>query len=91
MAFTPSPYPPALDRLNDKFNHLVAFFTLSFFYFNAFSKKISYLIFIMLMFGIFIEIIQFFIPNRSSSILDIIADMIGVVMFVGFVKYKNLK
>lgn len=65
----------------DKLNHILAFVTLyivlSFSYkdLSLLSKFIS-----LLAFGIFIEIVQYFIPNRDFSFYDIFADFIGILL-----------
>ena len=43
---------------------------------------------ILLAFAVQIEIVQYFIPGRDFSLLDIFADMIGV--FIGFILSQKL-
>ena len=67
----------------DKIKHLIAFFTLSFLLNRASSdmaqrfRNMSYL----MLFGIFIEFIQYYLPQRTSSIEDIFADVAGILLF----------
>jgi len=68
---------------DDKIKHFIAFFTLSFLL-NRSSSSIEHRLRNMgalLLFGIFIEFIQYFVPDRQSSINDVIADFIGIIFF----------
>ncbi len=70
-------------HLSDKANHFIAFFTLSLLL-NRASTKLHVRIrnaLLLLGFGILIELLQAFLPYRESSILDIVADMVGIVAF----------
>lgn len=89
LALTPQPIE-VLDGLWDKQNHFAAFFVLyillSFSYqnFSSFSK-IGLLLFV----GFQIEATQYFIPGRFFSVLDIVADGIGIAM--GVAMYRLFK
>jgi VanZ family protein len=83
----------------DKVKHFFAFFVLSFLL-NRASSTIEHRIRNMgalLLFGISIEIIQLFFPTRESSIEDIIADSVGILVFqlslsiIRFIKYTTLQ
>ena len=74
----------------DKANHFIAFMVLyillSFGYKHlSLIKKVM----ILLFFAVQIEVVQYFIPNRCFSLLDIFADMIGIsigyVVVSGFI------
>ena len=72
----------------DKFNHFFAFcvlYNLLAFGWN-FNFKINSIL--LLVFGIQIEIVQSFIPNRFFSLNDVIADFIGIL--IGFLLFKIL-
>ncbi len=67
----------------DKVKHMTAFFTLSLLL-NRASSTIQHRFRNMgalLLFGILIEIVQLFFPNRESSVEDIIADVVGILLF----------
>jgi len=67
----------------DKIKHIIAFFTLSFLL-NKASSTIKHRvrnIFALLLFGIFIEIVQMFLPYREASVADIYADLTGILIF----------
>jgi VanZ family protein len=67
----------------DKIKHFSAFFVLSFLL-NRASSTIKHRIRNMgalLMFGIAIEVVQLFFPARESSINDVIADSVGIMVF----------
>ncbi len=67
----------------DKIKHIIAFFTLSYLL-NRASSTISHRLrnmIALLLFGIFIEFVQSYLIYRSSSIYDIYADLIGILLF----------
>ena len=81
-----------LENSWDKANHFVAFLslyvTLSFAYpkLDVF-KKVT----LLLAFGLQIEIVQYFLPNREFSLLDVVADGVGIALGVVIEVNFNLK
>jgi VanZ family protein len=82
IATAPLMFPPLAD-INDKVLHGLAFFVLAFlldFSFPrsefGFSKA-----FALLLYGIGIEVVQYFLPFRSFSALDVGADGIGIAAY----------
>ncbi len=69
--------------LNDKGEHFIAFFFLSFLLNRASDTKIHRLrnVFALLSFGMVIELIQLFIPERGASLADFLADLAGILVF----------
>lgn len=68
----------------DKLNHVLAFMVLSVLFslgFSNLSEKVK--IIMLLIYALHIELIQYFIPGRESSLLDITADIIGIIL--GFI------
>lgn len=81
MAWTPgehlkNPLP------NDKFMHLVAFGYLTGAFAIAYASWATWprTIGIMLAYAVLIEVVQAFIPTRTFSLLDIVADGIGIAL-----------
>jgi len=78
-----------IESMWDKSNHLIAFFTLYILISLGFRelsviKKSLYL----LLFAIQIEIVQHFIEGRYFSLLDIVADSIGIALgYIAIVSY----
>ena len=78
---TTSRHIPIVESLWDKFNHFFAFsvlyLLLSFGY-----ERLSFLqkAVLLLLFGMQIEIVQSFLPARFFSLLDVVADSIGIVI-----------
>ncbi|QSZ41663.1 VanZ family protein [Sulfurimonas aquatica] len=72
-----------VENLWDKANHFIAFFTLYILLTLAY-KNLSLIIkvFYLLLFGVQIEIVQYFIPERYFSFLDVVADSIGILIGV---------
>lgn len=71
----------------DKQNHFVAFFTLyvllSMAYTHLSIRAKSALLFLV---GCQIEITQYFIPERSFSLMDVVADSVGIM--IGIAIYR---
>jgi len=64
----------------DKISHFLIYFLLCFlFYWNGFSLVLS-LVF-SICYGVFLEIVQFFLPFRTFSFLDILANSLGAGLF----------
>jgi len=76
ISFIDNPY-------EDKMKHFMAFFTLSLLLNRASSKFDARLrnVTALLLFGIFIEIVQSFLPYRDASVYDVIADLGGILSF----------
>ena len=79
-----SPLPiEQVQNFHDKLGHLLVFFLLAAITDHAYAtssftlKKAGYL----MVYGIGIECIQHFIPNRSFSFLDMLADAGGLLLF----------
>jgi len=76
----------------DKLNHFIAFSTLYILlYFAKYYTKVFHIVLTLLLYGIQIEIVQYFIPCRSFSLLDIFADMVGVLIGYIFIKYSKIE
>ncbi|MDH3692573.1 MAG: VanZ family protein [Gammaproteobacteria bacterium] len=75
---------PLVESLNDKVNHIVAFYILSFFADFSFPRwTFSWAKAIPIFaYGALIEIVQFYLPYRTSSFLDLAANGIGILLFV---------
>lgn len=74
---------PAVLSVNDKLAHLLTFFVLAFL--ADYSYPVSTYnwekITALLCYGIGIECVQYFIPFRDFSLLDILADLIGLLAY----------
>ncbi|NPA51672.1 MAG: hypothetical protein GXO22_02130 [Aquificae bacterium] len=75
------PYPEKIIKtdLSDKIEHAVAFAVYVFLFYFSFVRVSKLFAFLTgLIFGILIEIAQIFSPNRDPSLLDIVADVVGL-------------
>lgn len=77
---------------NDKFIHFIEFFILTILSlktFQLFKFKHYYLLSIILIsiFTVISESIQYFIPYRSFSYYDMIADVVGIIFGLGVFKW----
>jgi len=72
----------------DKANHFVAFMVL-YILLSLGYKHLSLIkkILILLAFAVQIEVVQYFIPGREFSLLDIFADMVG--MGIGYIMMRK--
>jgi VanZ family protein len=83
-------FPPA-ENINDKLSHLLAFLALAIVADYSFPNK-DFVIskgLPLLAYGIGIEIVQYFIPYRSFSVLDMIADAMGLVIYILIIPVLN--
>jgi VanZ family protein len=87
LSFTPS---SDMGTGNDKINHLLAFVMFTILFEVAFRPEKLPIVFLSgLLFGFFIEFVQYFLPYRSSEFYDIVADFLGIVL--GFIMFHSLK
>ena len=89
LAVTPQQFVPKLTPFNDKGNHFLAFSFLTILLLHAYRVKYLSAFVWMLLYGIFIEVSQLFAVNRSSEILDVLADIMGIV--IGITLYWTIK
>lgn len=82
-AFTPHNIPIA-ERFSDKLNHLLAFFLLSILFEKAFGFSFIIRTLLILAFGFLIELIQYFLPYRQFSLVDMGADAAGIMIYYVF-------
>ena len=72
----------AVQVVNDKLGHAIMFFFLAFLCSHTLGKEFGLKAIILLaMFGLLIEFIQFVLPWRSFSVLDWIADVVGIIAY----------
>jgi VanZ family protein len=82
LATTPLSYP-VVSGINDKLNHIFAFFILSLLADFSFPDRNFFrTVSLPLMgYGIAIEAIQHFLPYRTFALFDIAADALGIVLY----------
>ena len=81
-----TPYPPeATEIISDKIIHAAGYFLLYFSSDFAFAPNRLWLRKFLLLFAYsgFIEVCQYFIPNRSCSLLDMVANLAGLLLGLG--------
>ena len=85
FSLLPGTYTPVFVVNHDKAAHMVAFFLLSFLVCRAFKcgKSAGMLLFTGL-FALFIETAQLLFTERGFSSEDILFDVFGVLIFLGF-------
>jgi len=84
---------PNFTSLSDIFNHFIAFFVLAIFLDFGFSPAYTHIFISLCLYGLFIECVQYFLPNRAFDLLDIAVDISGIMMYlvikVGFDKVES--
>ena len=76
-----------LVEVNDKVGHFIAYFTLMFVMGLGFWKRKKELLMafvISAIYGVLMEIGQYFVPGRSFSFLDMLANASGALLATGF-------
>jgi len=79
-AVLPQDIAPTIGALSDKWIHFLAFAVLTVLFRFAYCTTMVRTIVSLSFYGIFIEVSQYFIPNRCAEILDVVSDMIGVAI-----------
>jgi len=88
-AVLPQDMAPQIGSLNDKGHHILAFMTLSLLLQFGYRIKSWYVFFLLLGYGIFIEVSQLYAINRYGDVQDVLADTVGI--FIGLTFHKYLK
>lgn len=79
-----------MESMWDKFNHFMAFFVLYVLLSLAHQElSVKVKLALLLLLGILIETVQYFIPGRFFSLMDVVADSIGIA--IGIVLYGIYK
>lgn len=73
---------PQAFSISDIINHMLAFFVLSFLLDHAYPlSRLSGKLVLLLLFGMLIEVVQYFIPYRHCSFPDWLVDASGVAFY----------
>jgi len=88
-AILPQDFAPQITGFSDKVHHVFAFVVLGVLLRLGYDIKYWYALLVLVGFGVFIEVSQYFTPTRFADIKDVIADLIGA--FIGLKIYKYLR
>ena len=77
-AVVPQDIAPQIGSLSDKSTHFIAFAVLTLLLRFAYSITWFQTFFLLFVYAVFIEFSQWFTPNRSAELLDVVADVIGI-------------
>ncbi len=74
---------PVVDSINDKVEHVFAFFVLALLVDQSWprSRLNATKVFFLLGYGLAIEIVQYFLPYRTFSLWDLAADGTGILLY----------
>jgi len=100
FAIVPQDIAPTIGSLSDKSTHFIAFAVLTLLFRLAYSITWFQTFSLLFIYAIFIEFSQFFTPNRSAELLDVVADVIGIwigllfypfiqKLIMGYAKYEH--
>lgn len=80
LAVLPQDNQPIVTPFSDKGNHFIAFATLTILI--LYGYRVSYLkaFILMLAYGIWIEITQLFLVDRCAEVMDVVADVVGILI-----------
>jgi len=88
-AILPQDIAPTIGSLSDKAHHVFAFIVLGLLLRLAYPLKYWQGLLILVGYGIFIELSQYFTPNRMAEVKDVLADLLG--SFIGLKLYSYIK
>ena len=96
LSCVPGTAPAVLKIVNfDKVVHFSTFLVLSIILLFAYSFRRPFIatVFLMALFGLLIEVVQLYVPNRLFSIYDLFADIFGVLaaLMVYMLIHKKLQ
>ena len=77
-AVVPQDMAPTIGSLSDKGIHFIAFTVLTLLLRFAYSITWFQTFLLLFIYAVFIEFSQYFTPNRSAELLDVVADVIGI-------------
>ena len=89
FAVVPQDMAPKVGSLSDKSIHFIAFAVLTLLLRFAYSITWFQTFLLLFVYAVFIEFSQFFTPNRSAELLDVVADVIGIgigLLFYPFIQ-----
>lgn len=74
---------PVVEDIHDKVNHIAAFLVLAWLFDLSFpARRFGWAkAGTLLGYGVLIEVVQYFLPYRSFSLLDIVADGAGIAIY----------
>ncbi len=83
LAFLPHQVlPQIIEKDNPNFNHILAFFTISFYTYRFERWKLKNILFFIIAFGLYIEVFQGLFTTREFSLHDLLFDVAGYVIFL---------
>lgn len=88
-AVLPQDLAPTIPQFSDKAHHVLAFVVLGLLLRLSYNINYWYGLLVLVGFGIFIEVSQYFTVTRVAEEKDLIADLIG--SFIGLKLYKYLR
>ena len=91
LSLLPQEFLPTGINIWDKLSHSIAFAALALSAALGWPDKnfVQFVLIPLLTFGVLIEVLQYFIPGREFSLLDMLADAIGIIIVWIGVRWRN--
>jgi len=85
------PKNAGVDVGGDKVNHLLAFVVFAILHYLSFKKRYLNIFISGLVFGVYIEFVQYFLPYRMADIFDVLVDLVGVIVGIGLMVLVKIR
>lgn len=82
LAWLPLSPPELSESHGDKLNHIAAFLLLYLLFRRAWNLPVPIMVALLFSYGMLLETVQYFLPYRTFSWLDIAADLVGIALGV---------
>jgi len=93
LSLMPQEFLPSGINLWDKLSHSIAFTALALSAALGWPEKsfVRSILTPLLIFGVMIEVIQYFVPGRELSLLDMLADAVGIMIaWIGILLLRSV-
>lgn len=93
LSLMPQEFLPSGINIWDKLSHSIAFAALALSAALGWPEKgfVRSVLIPLLLFGILVEIIQYFVPGREFSLLDMLADAVGIfIVWIGVTVLRSV-
>lgn len=71
----------SIGSFSDKYRHLMAFWTLAFLFDLAYKLSVYLKAFLLIIYGVFIELVQYLLPYRDFDIYDVLFNIIFIFTY----------
>ena len=93
LSLMPQEFLPSGINIWDKLSHSIAFAALALSAALGWPEKgfVRSVLIPLLLFGVLVEVIQYFVPGREFSLLDMLADAVGIfIVWIGVTALRSV-